>query len=242
MGAQQADKKSDSQTIQPPNSSSCKANTGQWIKTDNADVVNASSNIPHYIRSSINRAANKRASQVLMQKIHSEFYDVSQEFSVLKACSYYRWRRAANHTRNPPSMVTFIYFKNPLKELEKWQKQKITVLLGIDKTWDWCNSFLRDLNANSKVWWCLDPARFKKALIRCVHRGPTLNNILPRLAGMKYPALTDTSSGYDNLKLDKTIIIFNYIFLSISHVQIHTIVIWSSTSGWNVPEGDRWIL
>ena len=42
-----------------------------------------------------------------------------------------------------------------------------------------------------------------KALKRTVHRGPTLNDIIPRLAGVKYLTLTDASSGYHNLKLDE---------------------------------------
>ena len=57
------------QTIKPPNCSSYKANTGHWIKTDNADVVDANYNMPDYFRSSINKASDKRASQILMQKI-----------------------------------------------------------------------------------------------------------------------------------------------------------------------------
>ena len=40
-------------------------------------------------------------------------------------------------------------------------------------------------------------------LIRPVHRGPTLNNILPRLNSVKYMSIIDTSLGCDNLKLDE---------------------------------------
>ena len=58
-------------------------------------------------------------------------------------------------------------------------------------------------NANGKVWLCLDTTRFYKALIRPIHRGPTLNDILPRLAGFKFITLIHTNSGYHNLKLDK---------------------------------------
>ena len=55
---------------------------------------------------------------------------------------------------------------------------------------------------NAKVTLCLDPARHNKALIRPFHRGPTLNDILPRLAGMEYSTLVDVSSGYHKLQLD----------------------------------------
>ena len=40
-------------------------------------------------------------------------------------------------------------------------------------------------------------------LTRPVHRGLTLNDILPRLAGMKYLTLICESSGYHNQKLDE---------------------------------------
>ena len=68
VGDQKEDRKCDSQTIQPSNSSSCKVNTDWWIKTDNADAVDTNSNMSVYVRSRSNRAAGKRANQVLRQK------------------------------------------------------------------------------------------------------------------------------------------------------------------------------
>ena len=73
---------------------------------------------------------------------------------------------------------------------------------GIDKTTEWCNSFVLVSRANGKVRLCLDPARLNQALIRPVHRGPTLNNILPKLNNVQYMSIIDASSGY-HLKLDK---------------------------------------
>ena len=40
-------------------------------------------------------------------------------------------------------------------------------------------------------------------LTRPVHRGPTLNDIFPKLNNIEYLALIDVSSGNDNLKLDE---------------------------------------
>ena len=37
-----------------------------------------------------------------------------------------------------------------------------------------------------KVWLCLDPARLMQAQIWPVHRGPTGNDILPRLDDVEY--------------------------------------------------------
>ena len=40
--------------------------------------------------------------------------------------------------------------------------------------------------------------------MRPIHRGPTLNDILPKLNGVKYMSIIDASSGYHNLQLDST--------------------------------------
>ena len=57
--------------------------------------------------------------------------------------------------------------------------------------------------ANGKVRLYLDPAQLNQLLIRPVHRGPALNDILPKLNNAKYLSLIDMSSGYHNLKLDE---------------------------------------
>ena len=57
--------------------------------------------------------------------------------------------------------------------------------------------------ANGKVRLCLDPAWLNQALIRPVHRGLTLNNILPRLNNVQYMSIINVISGYHNLNLDK---------------------------------------
>ena len=71
VGDQQADRKFDLQRIQTSSGSSCGVNKTQQIKTDNMDVNDTNSNMQDYLRSSINRAADKWASQVLTQKIHN---------------------------------------------------------------------------------------------------------------------------------------------------------------------------
>ena len=75
------------------------------------------------------------------------------------------------------------------------QKQQIIVPLDVDETFELCNSFILVPKANGKVRLCLDPARLNKVLKRPIYRGPTLNDILPRLTGVKYLMLTDTRHG-----------------------------------------------
>ena len=67
---------------------------------------------------------------------------------------------------------------------------------------EWCNSFVLVPKANGKVRLCLDPAWLNQALIRPIHRGSTLNDIVPKLNNVRYISLIDASSGYHNLRLD----------------------------------------
>ena len=75
--------------------------------------------------------------------------------------------------------------------------------LGVDETVELCNSFVLVPKANGKVRLCLDPMRLNQALIRPVHRGLMLYDILPRLSNVKYMSIIDASSGYHHLKSDK---------------------------------------
>ena len=75
--------------------------------------------------------------------------------------------------------------------------------LGIDETAEWCNSFVLVPKSNRKGRLSLDPVRLNQALIRPMHRGLTLNDILPKLNNTKYLSLIDVSSGYHNLRLDE---------------------------------------
>ena len=89
------------------------------------------------------------------------------------------------------------------EELDQLEEMDIIALLGVDKTAEWCNSFVLVPKANGKVQLCLDPALLNQALIRLIHRGPTLNDILPRLNNVQYMSIIDASLGYHNIKLDK---------------------------------------
>ena len=94
-------------------------------------------------------------------------------------------------------------FQKPFKEeLQQLQKMDIITPVGADKTAEWCNSFVLVPKAKGKVRLCLDLARLNQALIRPIHRGPTLNDILSKLNNVKYMPIIDVASGYHNLQLD----------------------------------------
>ena len=75
--------------------------------------------------------------------------------------------------------------------------------LGVDETAEWCNSFVLVPKANGKVRLCLEPGQLDQALTRPIHRGPTLNIILPKLNNVRYFSIINASTGYHNLKLDE---------------------------------------
>ena len=66
-------RKFDSQTIKASNGPSCKTNRAPQIKTDHMDVNDTNANMPHYFRSCVNRAADKRTRPVFTNKIHNKF-------------------------------------------------------------------------------------------------------------------------------------------------------------------------
>ena len=89
------------------------------------------------------------------------------------------------------------------EEFERLQKLNIIAPLGVNKSAEWCNSFVLVPKAKGRVRLCLDPVCLNQALIRPIHRGPTLHDIFPKLNNAKYLSLIDGSSGYHNLKLDE---------------------------------------
>ena len=128
-----------------------------------------------------------------------------------------------------PRRVAYALQEPLKKELEDYKKQQILVSLGMDETAKCHYSFVFLLKANGKVFLCLALARLNKALIRPVHRGSTLNDILLRLSCIEYLTLINESPGYHNFKLEKSIT-FYHIFLSIWQVQTHRIAAQSSPS------------
>ena len=67
----------------------------------------------------------------------------------------------------------------------------------------WCNHFILLPKGNGQFWLCLDPVQLSKALIRSIHKGPTLDDILPKLTEVKYLMPIDATSGNHNLKHDE---------------------------------------
>ena len=89
-------------------------------------------------------------------------------------------------------------------ELDRIQQEQIIVPMGMDETSEWYTNFFLVPKANRKVWMCLDLAILYRVPIRPVHRGPVLNDSMLRLTGIIYLTVINASSGYHNLKIDKS--------------------------------------
>ena len=98
---QQADRKFNSLTMELSSALSCKANTDWESRSDDTDVININSNMPDYFRSSTDREANKRPSQLIMQRIQNELSDFLTEAGFLLAHLDCRHMRASSCTKHP---------------------------------------------------------------------------------------------------------------------------------------------
>ena len=138
-----------------------------------------------------------------MQILHTRFGDVFNGIGCFEGTFSLQLKPDSKQYQAPPRCMAYVLQK-PFKEgLRCLQEIDIITPLGVDKTSEWCNSFVLVPKANSKVRLCLDPAQLNQALIRPVHRGPTLNDILPRLNNIQYVSIIDENSSYHNLRLDK---------------------------------------
>ena len=67
---------------------------------------------------------------------------------------------------------------------------------------EWVNSIVCATKPNGKIRLCLDPKDLNKYIKRPHYFSPTLDDILPDLAGSKYFSTLDARSGYWNIPLD----------------------------------------
>ena len=157
----------------------------------------------NYFHSLNNVDADKRSSITMMQRIHTRFGNFFNGIESFEGTFSLQLKPDSKPYQAPPRYVAYALQEPFKEELRCLQEMDIITPLGVDETLEWCNSFMLVPKANGKVRLCLDPAHLNQALIRPVHRGPMLNDILPKLNNVQYMSIIDTSSGYHNLKLDK---------------------------------------
>ena len=93
----------------------------------------------------------------------------------------------------PPRQVAYALQKPFKEELDWLQKIDIITPLDVNETVEWCNSFVLVPKANGKDRLCLDLARLNQVLIRPIHRGPMLNDILQKINNVQYVSIIDAS-------------------------------------------------
>ena len=139
----------------------------------------------------------------MTQRIHEEYDKVFNGIGCFKGTFSLQLKPDSKPYQAPPRHVAYVLQKPFQEELQQLQELDIIMLLRVEKTAEWYSSFVLVSKANGKVQLCLDPVQLNQALIRPIHRGPTLNDILPKLNNVQYMSIINGSSDYHNLKLDK---------------------------------------
>ena len=182
-------------------------NTDEDLKSTNnvngSDKNTNTSTLTNYFLSSPNMEIDKRKSPKLTWNIHNVFDNDFNGIGYFEGTFLLQLKPDSKPYQVPPGCVAYALQKMFKDELDWLQQLDIITPLGVDKTAEWCNIFVLVPKANGKVRLCLEPVRLNQALIRPVHRGPKLNDILPKFNNVKYISIIDTSSRYHNLKWDE---------------------------------------
>ena len=160
-------------------------------------------------------------------KLHTDCSDIFMGISCFEGIFKVQVRKGSDSYQVLCRRVAYALWEPPWEELERWKKVEIIVPLDVGDTSEWSNSFVLVPKATGKVRACLDLAWLNKVLIRPIHRSPTLNDILPRLPGMKYLIFIDVSSGHNNLKLvEKSLYITTFLILLVGTDMDGTHLVW----------------
>ena len=74
-------------------------------------------------------------------------------------------------------------------------------LLKIDEKSEWLNSFVCVHKPNGSIRLCLDLTHLNKYILRLHHNSKTLDDILPKLSGVKKFSIVDSTKSFFNLSL-----------------------------------------
>ena len=149
-----------------------------------------------YFLSSPNYNSNKRKCAEATQQVHKDFDDVFNGIGYFVGTFSLKLKSDSKPYQTPLRCVAHTLQKPFQEELERLQQQDIIAPLGVNDTSEWCNSFVPVAKVNGKVRLCLDLAWLNQTLIRPVHRGPTLNDILPTCNNVRDLSIIDASSWY----------------------------------------------
>ena len=166
-------------------------------------VERKSNKTTEYFLSDLTYESDRKMGDEFTQWIHKDFDDVFNNIGCFEGIFSLQLKPDSKPYQALLRCMAYALQRPFQEELERLQKLDIIAPLGIDKTPQRCNSFVLVPKANGKIRLYLGPVCLNQALIRSIHRRPTLNNILPKLNNAKYLSLIDASSGYQNVKFDE---------------------------------------
>ena len=153
----------------------------------NGPTLNTNTNtLTKYFLSCPNIETDKGKSTGLTQQKHMEFDNVFNGIGCFEGTFLLQLKPNSKPFQALQRCVAYVLQKLFKDQLDRLQQLDIITPLGVDKTAEWCNSFVLVPKANGNVRLCLDPAQLNQALITPIHRGPTLNDILPKLNNVRY--------------------------------------------------------
>ena len=151
----------------------CKTNRGQETHAETEDCTNKgaqstvkqdgngqqhqANKLINYFYLSNKIDADKSKSKAMTQRIHEEYGKVFNSIGCFKCTFSLQLKLDSKPYQVPPRCIACALQKRFQEELQQLQELDIIMLLGVDKTAEWCNSFVLVPKANGKVQLCLDP-------------------------------------------------------------------------------------
>ena len=87
----------------------------------------------------------------MTQRIHKEYDEVFNGIGCFKGTFSFQLKQDRKPYQVPPRHIAYALQKPFKEELQQLQELDIIMLLGVDKTAEWCNSFVLVPKANRKV-------------------------------------------------------------------------------------------
>ena len=95
---------------------------------------------------------------------------------------------------DPPRKCPIHLKERIFDEIQNMVKQDI--IKPVDYHMDWCSSITYAIKKDGSIRICLDPKWLSKALKRCPHKIPTVEELNPQLANAKFFTKLDAKAGY----------------------------------------------
>ena len=127
------------------------------VKQDDNGQQHQTNKLINYFYSSNNIDADESKNKAMTQRIHEEYGEVFNSIGCFEGTFSLQLKPDSKPYQVPPRHEAYVLQKPFQEELQQLQELDIITPLGVDKTAEWCNSFVMVPKANGKVWLCLDP-------------------------------------------------------------------------------------